>query len=251
MSNPNPFPGFNTTVNVTTSVKTTISQTPKIHTAGNNGTLIAVILDESGSMSSCRDTTISGFNEFVQGQRSAKNAGQAYLTLVKFNSPKIVTVYDNCLVDNVPQLTRETYAPNGGTNLYDAIGTTIHRVNAVLSKHKRKDRPGVIIVIMTDGHENSSKEYNSKDIKDMVAQAEGKDWTFVFLGANIDAFAQGNLIGMNAANSVNYSTNKMTETFHAVSASTVRMRSAKLSGVDTQTLYGSGLYTQDELKDMK
>lgn len=247
---PNPFPGVQvkTNVQVTTSP---ITSSYKFKKAGKNGTLITVILDESGSMNFCWDPTIAGFNEFVNGQKNAdSSAGEASLTLIKFDAPNISTQYTNRPLSEVPALSRDNYRPNGGTNLLDAIGTAINNVNVELSKYKKKNRPGVIIVIMTDGGENSSRSFNSSAIKEMVKAAEESDWTFTFLGANIDSFAVGSTFGMNVQNTVNYSTNNMGATMSSLSASTTRMRSAKMSGMNTADIYSSGLYTDQERKDM-
>lgn len=249
---PNPFPSIAINTAVTTQVSISTTNNYKFKKAGTNGTLITIVLDESGSMRSCWDTTIAGFNEFVQGQRSAEaSAGAGYLTLIKFDSPKINTVFSNRSLTEVPLLDKKNYAPNGGTNLLDAIGTAIESVNTILAGSKKKDRPGVIITIMTDGAENSSTRYNNATIKAMVAAAETADWTFTFLGANIDAFAVGSMFGMTASNSINYSTANMTATMTAVSESTSRMRFAKTAGVSTEDLYTQGLYTESELKSMK
>ena len=245
---PNPFPG-----NVQATVATSVTKLPKykFKKAGTKGNLIAVVLDESGSMMSCYDSTISGFNEFVQGQRAAENAGDATLTLNKFDAPQIKTVYENLALSEVPALDRTNYQPNGGTNLLDCIGYTIEQVNATLEKNKKKDRPGVIVLIMTDGEENQSRKYNNDQIKAMVAAAEKADWSFVFLGANIDAFSVGANFGMNVMNSVNYSTANMAQTMSVLSDTTVRMRSAKMAGMDTQTVYASASVTEDERARIK
>jgi hypothetical protein len=137
------------------------------------------------------------------------------------------------------------------TNLLDAIGDTINNVNAVLDGKKKKDRPGVIITIMTDGEENASRRFNNEQIKAMVKAAETADWTFVFLGANIDSFSVGSTFGMSTSNSINYSTSNMGATMASVSSSTTRMRAAKMSGTTTADLYSRGLYTDAELKAMK
>lgn len=251
MNLPNPFPAG---LQVTTKVQTTVTKTPKykFKKAGTAGTLIAVVLDESGSMASCWDATIAGFNEYVAGQRAAvATAGDAYMTLVKFDAPSIKTVFTDRPITEVPELNRQTYAPNGGTNLLDAIGSTIEQVNAALDKRKKKDRPGVIIVITTDGEENSSRSYDNGQIKAMVAAAEKADWSFVFMGANIDSFSVGSTFGMNAMNTVNYSTTNMAGTMAALSATTTRMRSAKMAGMDTQAVYTSAMFTEQEKKSME
>lgn len=253
MNLPNPFPGLAVTAAAGVQVSTQAPTTSyKFKRAGKNGTLIAVVLDESGSMGVCRNATIAGFNEFVQGQRAAEEtAGAGYLTLVKFEGGKVETVYHNRPLIEAPVLDNNTYCPGGGTNLLDAIGDTINNVNTVLAASKKTDRPGVIITIMTDGEENSSQRFNNEQIKAMVKAAEAADWTFTFLGANIDAFSVGSTFGMSASNSVNYSTANMGATMASVSASTSRMRAAKIAGVSTAELYSKGLYTNDELKSMK
>lgn len=221
------------------------------NTAGRNGTLIAVILDESGSMSSCRDSTITGFNEFLQGQRSATGAGEAYLSLIKFDAPSIKTVYENVNVHQAPLLNNETYTPGGGTNLMDAIGETLNRINNLLASHKPEDRPGVLVVIITDGHENSSREFNNHQIKQMVKTAEASDWTFTFLGANVDAFSMGNTFGMNASNTVNYSTSNMAATMDVLTKTTVGVRTAKMAGSSTAEIYSQSMYSdKDRAKTM-
>jgi hypothetical protein len=198
--------------------------------AGTNGTLVAVILDESGSMQSCWDATISGFNEFVQGQRTAQGVGEAYLTLVKFDSPQITTVYENVHVTQVPPLNRESYTPRGGTNLMDAIGNT-----------------------MTDGAENSSRQFGGEQIKSMVKQAETQgDWTFTFLGANVDAFAMGATFGMNLSNTASYDTSSIGATMDVLSKTTVNLRMAKSRGVSTEELYASNaIYNLSDRAKMK
>jgi uncharacterized protein YegL len=251
MNLPNPFPNLAVNVAATVQVSTPTTEY-KFKKAGTQGTLITMIIDESGSMGMARDATIAGFNEFVAGQKAAEaTAGAGYLTLIKFDSPHIKTVYAARPLNEVPVLDHTGYTPNGGTNLLDAIGNAINSVNKVLTEKKKKDRPGVIITIMTDGEENASRSFNNQQIKDMVAAAEKADWTFQFLGANIDAFSVGSTFGMSASNSVNYSTANMLDTFTSVSASTSRMRMAKSAGISTADIYNQGLYTADELKKMK
>jgi hypothetical protein len=248
---PNPFPGH---VQATVAVAVTATkETPKykFKKAGTNGNLIAVVLDESGSMTSCWDQTITGFNEFVQGQRNAENAGDAKLTLNKFDAPRIETVFADRPLAEVPALDKTNYRPNGGTNLLDCIGYTIEQVNESLATLKKKQRPGVIVLIMTDGEENQSRKFNNEQIKAMVAAAEKADWSFVFLGANIDAFSVGANFGMNHLNSVNYSTANMAQTMSVLSDTTVRMRSAKMAGMSTEAVYASTSFTDEERAKVK
>lgn len=215
--------------------------------AGINGTLISVILDASGSMASCYNATIEGFNEFLNGQKNAKDAGQAYISLVQFDAPMVLKTYTNLPVEVAPKLSSENYKPNGGTNLMDAIGETLLSIDNILSTKSSEERPAVLVLIMTDGHENASRSYNKEMIKTMVKSAETAEWTFMFMGANVDAFTMGSTFGMNTNNSFNYSVANTLDTYAAMSSSTTAVRSAKLSGSTNNVLYAKSMIS-DELK---
>jgi hypothetical protein len=164
---------------------------------------IAVVLDRSGSMQRIRDATIAGFNEFVAGQRLAQ--GKATLLLAQFDHEYQVD-YDKPVAD-VPDLNADTYVPRGNTALLDAIGRTINELGASLSAMREADRPSkVVVVIITDGEENASREFERDKICEMVThQREVYQWEFIFLGANLDAFSEGPKLGILAAASMQYS----------------------------------------------
>jgi Mg-chelatase subunit ChlD len=132
-----------------------------------NLTQITIVLDRSGSMASVREATISGFNEFVDGQKAVP--GEARLTLILFDTKNAYeVVFDRALRD-VPKLTAETYNPRGGTPLHDALGRAISEVGAKLSKMPEQERPGkVVVVTMTDGLENASQTYTAAQIAGMI-----------------------------------------------------------------------------------
>lgn len=245
-SMPNPFPGI---FNPKPSVSSTTSSLPKISKAGTNGSLIAIVLDESGSMSSCLGPTIEGYNQYI-GEQKKLNPESTKVTLCKFEGGHTRYPYTNLNILEVPNLTSTSYVPAGGTNLMDAIGKTIIETNAYLKGLKKKERPAVFITIITDGAENSSREFNSTQIKELVHLAEKGNWAFQFLGANIDAFAVGSTFGMNFSNSASYSVNNMAQTMRAASAVTSRVRTAQLQGSSTSEVYASAMYTADERKDI-
>lgn len=169
-------------------------------------TQISIVLDRSGSMSTVREATVSGFNEFVEGQKSG--AGGANITLVQFDTENPYEVlYQSKAVKEVAKLTIEQYVPRGGTPLHDAIGRTIDGLGATLSKMKAEERPGkVVVVIMTDGLENSSKEYSSSRIAEMIKhQREIYKWEFIFLGANQDAILTGERLNIPAFFAMSFS----------------------------------------------
>jgi hypothetical protein len=162
---------------------------------------IVCIIDRSGSMHSIAKDAIGGFNSFLKEQKSLP--GEANLTLVLFDD-KYEVLHDRLPLANVPELTDKTYYPRGFTALYDAIGKASSNLGNVLSNEV--DKPDkVIVVILTDGAENASKEYNRQQIADIIKhQQEKYAWEFIFLAANQDAFATGALLNINACNTANF-----------------------------------------------
>lgn len=224
-----------------------IPQEYSLTPAGKNGNLIVVILDESSSMLKVHQQTISAFNEFVEGQKGVSDTtGAGFLTLVKFAAPHINVVYENRPLTEVPELTYMSYNPCGGTNLNDAIGQAIASVNNTLSVLSEESRPGVIVVVMTDGEENASLNFSTAEIKSIVSAAEKADWSFTFLGANIDAFAVSAAYGMNKNATLSFNVNNMAETLGSASAAVSSMRMMKSAGMNTQAIYASGLYSEED-----
>lgn len=194
----------------------------------NNRTYINVVLDETGSMDQCRDSTISSFNEYINSQKGLE--GECLVSLTTFdqgwrdNRPSVRDVYRNVPIANVSDLTRDTFVPNGGTNLYDAIGSTIKNIESNL----KDENANVLVVIITDGGENSSKEYNLDQIKTMVGQKEKEGWTFVYLGANQDAWQVGASFGLSKGQTMTYNVANMAGTMNALGAATTAYRSARM-----------------------
>lgn len=157
-------------------------------------TIVNFILDKSGSMGSVRDATISGFNEYLQTLKKDKNDYQFTLTLFDTD---VVEAIKGERIGDVEELTNKTYSPDGMTALYDAVCSTIKGVSS-----KKGDK--VLTVIMTDGGENSSKEYDEKTMKALITEKEKDGWTFVFLGANQDSYAVAQQYGFSAQNVSNF-----------------------------------------------
>lgn len=200
-------------------------------------TLIAVVLDRSGSMSSCRDDTIGGFNTFLSEQR--KQPGEALITLTQFDDVYDI-VYSKQNIKHTADLTEATYVPRGNTALLDAIGRTINDVGAQLKALPESERPSkVIFVIITDGQENASREYNRQRIMDMITHQRDKyNWEFVYLGANQDAITVATNYGILATNAVGY-TSSGKGTRSAFSAASKSMSNYRLSSNQkTQDFFG-------------
>lgn len=167
----------------------------------NNLTEIIFVVDESGSMGSVRSDVIGGFNTFLKDQKELP--GEAILTLVKFDT-NYKKLEEGTLLEQVKELDNERYAPGGMTALLDAVGKTI---NEVVSRHAtlpEEDRPAkVILAVFTDGAENSSTEFtNLKDLAKMVKEREAAGWEILFLGADIDAWGDGQRMGFSKSKGV-------------------------------------------------
>jgi hypothetical protein len=148
-------------------------------------------------MESIRDDAIGGFNRFLEDQK--KQPGRATLTYAQFDT-EYELVHDGLPLQYVPALTAETFVPRGSTALLDAMGRTINAVGARLSNTPESQRPGkVIVVILTDGAENASKEFRRDKIKAMVEEQTNRwNWQFIYLAANQDAIAVGQSVGIRA-----------------------------------------------------
>lgn len=168
-----------------------------------NYTDINIILDRSGSMEQIKEATISSINEFINAQKLVP--GDATLSLYQFDD-KYDTVYENRPLQQASHLSNETFVPRGWTALYDAICTTIDSVGARLSKMTESDRPKkVLVVVMTDGHENMSKKFSKYDVASKIKHQQDKySWQFVFLGANQDAIATADSLGFDKGSALTY-----------------------------------------------
>ena len=237
-------------INTPVAAKTTPADTFKPKKAGTKTSHIVFVLDDSASMQSCREATISGYNEYLKMQKkdAEENKIETFASLYKFDGTNVNCVFNHIDVNEVEELNEKTYNPNGMTNLHDAIGSVMIQINEQLKVNKRVDRDSIIITILTDGHENASRTFNSQAVKQMVEKAEGKNWGFMFLGANIDAFAAGSSIGFNVNNTIQYDTASMTNTILAASAMTSRMKSLYASGTDTTVAYELSAFTSAERK---
>jgi len=172
----------------------------------NNFTRIAIVLDRSGSMESCKESTVSGFNEFIRTQQELP--GEAMVKLVQFDD-RYETVFDMNL-KLCPELTQNTFVPRGSTALLDAQGRTIVELGKELAALPENERPSkVIVVTLTDGLENASKEYNLERIGELIREQRDKyNWDFVFLGANQDAIQTAAAMNIPLPSAMSYSTSK-------------------------------------------
>jgi uncharacterized protein YegL len=166
-------------------------------------THIVYIIDRSGSMSGRETDVIGGFNKFIKEQK--EHSGEASMILVQFdNEYGPVSMWNN--IQDAPELDNTSYVPRGMTALLDAVGRTINFQGDFLSSLPENDRPDkVVVLIMTDGMENDSKEFTSDQVKKMIShQRENYQWKFIFLGANQDSFETASGLGIPQAMTSNY-----------------------------------------------
>jgi uncharacterized protein YegL len=157
-----------------------------------------VVQDRSGSMAVRTEATISGYNEFISGlKRDAE--GEVLVTLVQFDSG-VNTRYAAMPIADVPELTRQTYVIGGMTALNDAVAEAIRDVEPRVRKGDK-----VNVTIMTDGQENASVEYKTKEsIAALLDKKREDGWEFNFLGAGEAAWSGAGALGIGADNSIFY-----------------------------------------------
>lgn len=208
-------------------------------------THIAVVLDRSGSMNSCAEATVSGFDEFIQKQQ--KEEGDATVTVAQFDDEYDIVFAGKNVKDMVS--IRDLYQPRGMTALLDAIGKTIHDEVAVISR--MADKPDrVLCLIITDGHENCSKDYTADTIAKMVREQEAGNWEFVFLGANMDAIATAKSFGIKGASAANYNTANTRQAFNKMSDKAAMYRSASGQGLEALKSGDASMFDAEEQDEL-
>lgn len=198
-------------------------------------TLVGMVLDRSGSMSSILQDTIGGFNSFVEAQRQGLGENEQVYVIAQFDNEYEV-LQDGVDLDDVIVLNASNFVPRGGTALLDAMGRTIHALDAVLARDNTIDR--VIMVTLTDGGENASSEFTRDQVFDLISQRkESGLWDFNFVGANQDAIQVGSSLGIAAQNCANYAAN---------AGGTQKAFDAMTRSVQSYSLGGSSEFTPDE-----
>lgn len=169
-------------------------------------TELVFILDRSGSMNGLEADTIGGFNGMLEKQKA--EGEKVNVTTVLFDD-QVEVIHDRFPIDIIKPLTSEDYYVRGCTALLDAVGESIKKIENVQRHLPEEHQAGkVIFIITTDGHENSSVEFNYPEIKRMIEAKKEMGWDFLFLGANIDAGAEAEKIGIARNRSVTYENDK-------------------------------------------
>ena len=187
----------------------------------NGITELVFILDKSGSMAGMEKDTIGGFNAMIEKQKEVD--GKVYVSTVLFsNNSKVL--HDRKSLEEITPLTEEDYRVGGCTALYDAVGNAIKHIGNIHKYARKEDVPTkTMFIITTDGMENASRQYSSKQIKDMIKRREEKyGWEFLFLAANIDAVLAAGNIGIRKERAVNYIVEEETVEMYDELSDTIR-----------------------------
>lgn len=210
-------------------------------------TLVSLVLDETGSMSNHLTDTISSVNEYVKSLQG-QNVPEMLYTLTKFNSTKVEVVQSSVPISTAIPLTTENYKPAATTPLYDAVGRTIKAIDEDLRMQASK--PAVLVIIVTDGQENASKEYSREQVYQLIQEREKQGWKFVYLGSDHDVWAAGASLGISLKDTVSYRSNDYKGTMRKLSEATVRYStSVQTMGADVASR--ASLFTEDEKRGLE
>ena len=203
---------------------------------------ITMVIDRSGSMQSIRTDAEGGINSFIDQQK--REPGEALLTLVQFDTD-YEFVHSGTPIRQVPAF---ALVPRGATALLDAAGRAINETGARLAAMSEADRPALVVfVIVTDGQENSSREFKREKIREMIQHQQSVyKWQFTFLAANQDAFAEGASMGIAHAGIAAYAVGKERATWNVAGMVLSRMRKATMEGADVDNKF-----TDEEREEIK
>jgi hypothetical protein len=183
-------------------------------------TLVAFLLDRTGSMESVKAQTIAGFNAYLSGLQAEE--ADISLSLIQFDSMSIDVICANAPVKEVQPLTEATYQPRASTPLIDAAVKTIRAVETAVAE--RTVAPKVVVTFQTDGEENCSTEHDWIELNLLIKDKAAQGWQFNFLGAGIDAYSQGARMGLKADAVMSYDKEGLAETTAAFTDRAVRAR---------------------------
>ena len=207
-----------------------------------NYTHILYVLDRSGSMQSVASDVAPGFNSFIEQQKAL--AGECTFSLVLFDD-QYESVLDFAPIGIVPKL---NFIPRGMTALYDAIGKSVTHTGAALAAMPEFSRPDkVMVIIHTDGEENSSKEWKKAQIGEMIKlQEQSYNWKFVFIGTNFDVMGESRDLGVKLGDTCSYTNDSagIGTMYRSLSRGVKMSRAAPVSAFATCSVFG-----EEELED--
>ena len=177
---------------------------------------IRIVLDRSGSMKGSEKVTIDALNTYLSDIK--KTGVKGLITLNTFDSISIDTPINEVHIDDLQGFSLNLLEPRGSTPLFDAIGYAIFSLQNINIDSRSDDKK--VLVIVTDGRENSSREYNYANISEMIKEKEDSGWLIIYLGADHDVFRQARSLNFSQERIMKYSKKDSVDTFKAVSRTT-------------------------------
>lgn len=195
---------------------------------------IVFVIDESGSMQGSNADVIGGFNSYLERHRGVPDA-RVNVSLYKFNH-LITKVIANKPVNEVANLSAKDYSPDGFTALFDAIGNAITETDQLINTLPEAERPSTIMmVIITDGQENASREYSSTALKSAIATHEKMlNWQFIYMGADLDNFADA--VALDISNHIRFCKKNMSSKFDTIAEAGIMYSISGVEEMDTNKL---------------
>lgn len=200
---------------------------------------VGLVVDRSGSMAGPTLTDhIGGIKSFIADQQ--KQPGNTYLTFVQFDGhDPFEVIYDDVDVKSIN--TEDIFiTPRSNTPLLDAVGKTIARLE---EQEKQNPSDQVVLMVVTDGEENASTEWNKTDLKHVIDQKKD-DWQFMFLGAGLDSFSDAHSLGVANHAVVNNANVQQMYAMNSTKLSTAR--SAVSNNRSKAEVYSSLCYTDED-----
>jgi len=194
-------------------------------------------------MSSIQQAAIEGFNTFLKEQKEEE--GEAYISIHLFDN-EFSTLQERTEIENAEELTEATFVPRGMTALHDAVCKTINEVNGAHAALTEEERPEkVLFIILTDGYENSSREYTLENLQTLIKRQTDRGWAFVYLAANQDAVETARSMNISTSNAVNFSASNVSSkaAYDTLSVKAKMFRSASLAD---STIMAQAMYSADE-----
>ena len=188
----------------------------------NTTTYYQFILDVSGSMSNIRFETIESYNAHIRQIQTLKkdHPNQEFLVSLCLFNDHVISVFEDVSLEKIKLITPEDYIPLGSTALLDAIGKCTYRIKQEHGKQIDADEASVVTIIITDGEENASRVFNFQEISRMISDLEKtENWTFTFLGAEINAELLGKMLSIKRQNTKTFMKDEIHNTMSEISHS--------------------------------
>lgn len=199
----------------------------------NKRTYYQLIIDRSGSMSSCIEETVSGVNSQITRIRelAGRFPEQELLASLSLFNDQLTPVWDRIRPADLREITFSDYRPDGHAALLDAVGKTIRHLQKTIGGEVARDEASVVVVIFTDGYENASQEFSHSQVASLIRELELTDkWSFSYIGATIDAVDIAINMNIRSSNAIHFSVHESGREYNRVSDSMNDYMMEKRSG---------------------